>query len=270
MLKRLLEKRISPITEKRIRRLLPDKYKDLPIFVYKKTDSTNTRAKEYAENFGNAPAVFIADLQTAGRGRLGRSFYSPKGHGLYISFLLRPEDRANDALMTTAYAAVVMSDTLKAQTELSPRIKWVNDIICGEKKLAGILTVGSFSEDGDRLSYAICGIGVNVTKASMPEELSLIATSIEEQTGRKYDRCSLAAHLIDAFLSSLHTVGTNECCESYRSYSLLPGKRVKVEKKSCSYEAEVLGISDRFELILKLDSGETEFLSTGEVSVRFR
>ena len=139
---------------------------DIPVFCSDSTESTNLDAKKYAEEHPETPcALFIADSQTAGRGRLGRSFLSQGGVGLYFSLLLRGVGEAMDALSLTTYSAVALCRALRRVSDIEPKIKWVNDIYVGEKKLAGILTEGRLcTEESGKLDYAIIGIGVNVAR----------------------------------------------------------------------------------------------------------
>ena len=254
------------LTEAAIRAALPEKYRDLQIFVYDTTDSTNTRAEIFARE-GGTEAVFVAREQTAGRGRRGRSFVSGRDLGLYISFLLGRRPDASAALSLTSYSAVALSRTVERLFGARPSIKWVNDIYLGERKLAGILTTGQVSEDGRGLDFAVVGIGINILGRDFPREIRDIATSLEREGYGGVSLPDFAAAFINEFYSSLHLVGEREITEEYRSRQMLTGRRVTVERAGESFTAEVLGVSDSCALRLRLDGGEEIFLSTGEVSV---
>lgn len=231
------------------------------IFFYPETDSTNLRAKEYAKENPGESAIFIADCQSAGRGRRGRSFVSNRGAGIYISFLIYPEEKANDATQMTAKAAVALARAVESMCDCKVDIKWVNDLYLGGKKLAGILTEGEVDNEG-KIAYQVVGMGINVYKNAISEEISDIATSIESEINCKIDRSRLAARIIKEFLAD-----RVDCREEYKARSNILGKRVTVIKANESYEAEVLDINPDFSLKIISDRG-VENLFTGEVSLR--
>ena len=233
------------------------------IIFYEVTDSTNTRAKEYAKENpkSRTPVVFIANSQTAGRGRRGRSFVSEGGAGIYISILSYPEESGADATATTARAAVTLAKATESLCDCDIMIKWVNDLYLGGKKLAGILTEGEMDKDG-KIAYQVVGMGINVYKNAISDEISDIATSIEGETGRGIDRSKLAAAII-----KYHLNYNGDFYTEYKSRSFIIGKKVAVMKLSESYEAEVLDINPDFSLKLKTKSG-IENLFTGEVSLK--
>lgn len=240
---------------------------ELSITVYKKTDSTNTQAKLAAESDISGDAIFIAAEQTQGRGRMGRSFSSSKGKGLYLSILLARDLPSDFATSLTTYMAVIAARSISALTALDTKIKWVNDIYVGGKKLAGILTEGKAKCEGT-LAYAVIGIGINILKQEFPEDVKAIATTIEDECGIEVNVNELAALIIKEFFDNLYLVGTPELAEEYRSRSFLVGEHVNVIKPTENYEALVKGITDKCELLLSLPDGTEEILSTGEVSVR--
>ena len=243
--------------------------KDVQIITYDTIDSTNTQAKMYAESGDGERAVFIASEQTAGRGRLGRSFISEAGKGLYLSILLSGGFEPDFAVSLTTYMAVVASRVLEDVAGMSPRIKWVNDLYSGGKKLAGILTEGKGKDEGV-LSYAVIGIGINLLKQDFPEDVKNIATTVEDECGRVVDVNLLTARITKEFFDGLDRVGTKELAEEYRSRCFLIGCDVTVIKPTESYPATVKDINDKCELIITLDDGTEEILSTGEVSVRLQ
>ena len=242
---------------------------DIPLFVKESTESTNLDAKRFAEEHPECPcALFIADRQTAGRGRLGRSFLSRGGVGLYFSLLLRDVGNAIDALSLTTYSAVALCRALRRVADVEPKIKWVNDIYIGERKLAGILTEGRLSaEGGGGLDYAVIGIGVNIARQDFGE-LLYIATDIESECGTKPDRSSLAGELLGELLLNLSEVGSQKIEEEYNSLSMLGGRRVRVIEQRGEYLATVLGIAEGCALRVRLDTGEEKFLNSGEVSLK--
>ena len=260
------------IDTKRIETLLSKKRAKVPkITYYPLTDSTNERAKVYAlENPDDRePHVFIADEQTAGRGRRGRSFVSNRGAGIYVSILTRPKSAGFDATRITAKAAVALARATEAIANVRADIKWVNDIYLGGKKLAGILVEGAMQNDG-LLPYIIVGMGINVYKNAISEEISDIATSIESETNLRIDRSDLAAKIISEFLRVTEDESEEEAFLEYRSRSFVLGREVTVMKLSESYKAQVLDLNPDYSLLLKKENGETESLFTGEVSLRLK
>ena len=233
------------------------------IIFYESIDSTNTRAKEWAkQNPDNrSPIVFIANEQTAGRGRRGRSFVSAGGAGIYISILTYPEESGADATATTARAAVTLAKATESLSDCDIKIKWVNDLYLGGKKLAGILTEGEMDKDG-KIAYQVVGMGTNVYKKAISDEISDIATSIEGETGIGIDRSKLAAAII-----KYHLNYKGDFYTEYKSRSFIIGKRVTVMKLSESYEANVIDIDSDFSLIIERD-GKQERLFTGEISLK--
>ena len=256
------------LKERRIKRKIGALSKDLPIIVYKIIDSTNTQAKLSAESGQCKNAVFVASEQTAGRGRLGRSFISEGGKGLYLSILLGGPFAPDFATSLTTYMAVIAARCIEKLSGTNPQIKWVNDIYLGGKKLAGILTEGKADESGEALGYAVVGIGINLLKQEFDSEVKSIATTLEDECGKKVDVNTLAAMIVKEFFENIPLTGTTEITKEYKSRSFLIGERVNVIKPTETYEALVTDITDKCELVLKLDDGKTEILSTGEVSVR--
>ena len=238
---------------------------ELPIYVKDETDSTMLDAKAHRDVATRA--VFIADSQTRGRGRLGRSFISESGIGLYMTLMFTPDGKMSDTVSVTAYTAVVLRRVIEDLVGINSSIKWVNDIVVNGKKLAGILTEGILSTDGASLERVLVGIGINVHGSILNEEIKDIATTIES-SGGAITREALAAGIIELFYSGLSTLASRPFVDEYRENSSVIGKNVTVIKPTCTYSAFVEGITDSCELILSLPGGKKEILSTGEVSVR--
>ena len=258
-------------TEK-IEKLLREKAVSPPkITYYPLTDSTNERAKVYALEHpeDTSPAVFIADEQSAGRGRRGRSFVSRAGAGIYISILTHPREHGFDATRVTARAAVALARAVESVTDVRTDIKWVNDLYLGGKKLAGILVEGAMGNSGE-VPYIITGMGINVYKNAISEEISDIATSIEHETDSKILREELAAEIIREFLDTTKKMTEEELFREYSSRSFVIGREVTVMKLSESYPAKVLELLPDYSLKIKKENGETESLFTGEVSLRIK
>ena len=235
------------------------------IIYYEITDSTNTRAREYAkENEPLTPVVFIANAQSAGRGRRGRSFDSLAGAGAYISFLIPAEKEKTDAAFITANAAVRVCRVIEKCFGFACGIKWVNDIFFNGKKLAGILSESVLSDSGE-VKYYICGIGVNIYERQFPDEIQEIAITVEKILGEKPDKESFLNSLISEFLSE----NKNDFIEEYRNKSILIGEDIVAHLFSGeSFSAKVIDIGDNAELIVKTEDGKIKSLMSAEVSVR--
>lgn len=226
--------------------------------------STNTALKEAA--LGGAPhgAVLIADCQTAGRGRLGRAFFSPSGSGIYMSVLLRPALPLTVAAgRITTLAALAVSRAIFRASGIETVIKWVNDLLIEGKKVCGILAEAvSIDED----NAVILGIGINVKNTAFPAELAEIATSLEDH-GNPPDRNLLIAAILDE-LASLDPARPQDWMPEYKKKSAVLGNTVKLLPFGCeSYEAVALDVTENGALIVERDGEKLEIFS-GEVSLR--
>ena len=239
---------------------------DAELVYYDITDSTNTRARELARGRNRkTPCVIVADAQTAGRGRRGRSFYSEPECGLYVSFLLYPEDKGEEATTVTARAAVALRRAVARVAGLEADVKWVNDLYSGGKKLAGILAESEMGSDGE-IAALVVGMGINVYKIDYPAEISHIATSIEAQTGKRVSREELLACLCREMLCVISD--SDEVYSEYVAASMLVSRRVTVFGSAEPYEATVEGVARDYSLLVRTDGGERVRLFSGEVSVR--
>lgn len=218
------------------------------------TDSTNKYIKTVL-GCGEDVCV-IADSQTAGRGRLGRTFDSPAG-GLYMSFTCHASDVIGDAL--TAKAAVATARAVERLTGLCVKIKWVNDLYAGGKKLCGILAEGVWS--GDVLDCVIIGIGVNLD-GELSAELADIATTVNAEGGRVPDREELAMAILEEFESTV------DFYDEYKSRQFILGCGVTAHRGNDSFDAVFEDIDESFGAVLRLENGERITLTSGEVSLR--
>lgn len=233
--------------------------------LYDLTDSTNKRALIYAaEQKPDEPMLFVASRQSAGRGRLGRSFISPDG-GIYMTLLTKAVPGADSTALTT-YAVVAVCRALEEMTPLSPAIKWVNDVYIGDLKLAGILAQGAVDPSTGEITHIAMGIGLNVF-GDVPEELCGIATSLEREEC-PLDRAALISRISEIYLSEIGSAASPKTVEEYRRRSMLVGCVVNVIFPDRTYPATVIGIGDRCELIVAKKDGEVKYISSGEVSVR--
>ena len=254
-----------------------DPNNDLEFQVFDEVTSTNTLLKEKAAAGAREGTVVIANSQTGGKGRLGRSFYSPMNTGLYISVLLRPTDISPErALKITTMAAVAacsaIDEVLKEAGEKTrPLIKWVNDIFLRDRKVVGILTEASISMENGNLEYAVLGIGFNVyaPEGGFPKEIKDIAGAI--LSGKIPDaKNKIAAGFLNAFFAIYRDSKHLKYEKDYKARSLVLGKDVDVIPTGGGDKrrAKVLDITDDCNLIVKYEDGTKASLSSGEVSVR--
>jgi BirA family biotin operon repressor/biotin-[acetyl-CoA-carboxylase] ligase len=163
---------------------------------YPTVHSTNTLAMREAEEAAEHGTVYLADEQTAGRGRGAHSWHSAPGSGLYVSILLRPRIAPADALWLSLAAGLAVRDAVQTITALEADIRWPNDLLFGTKKFAGILT--ELNAEVTRVRHAVIGIGINVHQEAFPEEIAPIATSLASESGRHWPRWELLLHLLKA------------------------------------------------------------------------
>ena len=250
------------------------------ILCYDSTDSTNRRLQE-AVLEGRAPhgLIAVANEQTAGRGRLGRSFASPQDLGIYMSVLFRPEvfgDASPSSSWTalTSWTAVAVCRAIETVYDVQPGIKWVNDLYLGGKKICGILTLMDLESESGLIRDIIIGIGVNVqeTEDDFPEDIRDIAGSLYQQTGKRTDRSILAAEMIRQ-LDRLCEDWTDPDAagvylDAYRRRSLVIGRPVSVITPKTSKKATAESIGDDFSLHVRYADGTEEDLRGGEISIR--
>ena len=215
----------------------------------------------------------VADEQTAGRGRRGRSFSSGPGRGVYLSALLRPQLAPEKILPLTALGAVAACDAVERTCGVRPQIKWTNDLVLNGKKLSGTLTELSLEGESGALQYAVIGIGVNCNNASedFPPELREVATSLYLETGKRVQRAALAAALIeelDKLYAALQSGDTASYLTSYRRDCLTLGREVQLLWQNVKEKVTALDVDDQFGLVVRRADGTVETIRTGEVSVR--
>ena len=234
-------------------------------------DSTNNYLKRLALEGAPDGTVAIADEQTAGRGRLGRSFQSPPGTGVYLSILLRPPVVPEKAVNLTACTAVAMCDAVEAAAGLRPQIKWTNDVLLDKRKICGILTEMSVEGETGALQYIVVGIGVNVNQqlSDFPEELQSVAGSVAMAAGHPIDRGRLSAEIVNAmdqmyadWLKGVWSV------DRYRADCATLSREVRVIRAGGEREAVAEAVDDEFGLVVRYPDGTRETVFSGEVSVR--
>ena len=233
--------------------------------------STNALLKDMAAEGADEGRALIAKKQTAGRGRLGRNFFSPK-NGIYLSILLKPDMDFREAMLLTTIAAVAVVEAVREVTGKDTGIKWVNDVYLEGKKICGILTEAVTDVENGKLSYAVVGIGVNITRPSdenFPEELRDIAGFIYDgEEPPKGIMSKLAASIIKKYFKYYEKLPEHSFMESYKQHQILLNKKIFVITSESSKNARVKGVDDEARLLVEYEDGKEEALFTGEVSIR--
>lgn len=232
-------------------------------------DSTNTRAKELA--FSGAPhgTVLIADHQTAGRGRMGRSFQSPVGVGIYMSVILRYACSPLELMHLTCATAVAACDAVERAMGLRPGIKWTNDLVYEKRKLAGILTeMLTFPNE----TVAIVGIGINCCQrqTDFDESIRSFAGSLAMITGQEVDRAKVTASLVEAIFKMDKTMltGKEAMMQAYQQNCVTVGKDISVVRSDEVRHGHALGVDSDGALLVRFPDGHMEAIQSGEVSIR--
>jgi BirA family biotin operon repressor/biotin-[acetyl-CoA-carboxylase] ligase len=228
--------------------------------------STNDRIKELAAAGAAEGTVILCETQTAGRGRLDRSFFSPEGTGLYMSLLLRPSQSAGRLALLTPLAAVAVCESVRTLCRPEAGIKWVNDILIGGKKVCGILAEAFFSAEGGRAAYAVVGIGVNVYEpvGGFPPGLEDKAAALlpERRPGL---RAHLAAEILNRLQSYYQDFAAGTFLQRYRALSVVIGREIGVSENGSYYRARALDIDDAGALVIRTENGAVRTLTTGEI-----
>lgn len=251
--------------------LSPDyPWKDQLTFL-RETDSTNDQLKALARQGAPQGTVLIADRQTGGHGRLGRSFHSPEGVGIYMSILLRPQCSPQELMHLTCATAVAMCDAVEAACGFRPGIKWTNDLVSGKRKLGGILTELGLSPKA-MVEYAIIGIGINCCQqpSDFPEEIRGIAGSLAMVSGQETDRSRVAAAMLDALhqMNESLLTGKEETLRRYRQDCITIGQDISLVRGDQVRHGKAIGVDDTGALVTQFPDGTVEALNSGEVSVR--
>lgn len=235
---------------------------------YTQIDSTNQEAKRHALTGQRINQLFVADEQTAGRGRLGRTWASEYKEGLWFSLLLYPDIQPDQASTLTLVAASSMSKAIEKTTGLQVGIKWPNDLIINRKKVSGILT--EMSAEINHLHYVIVGIGTNLGQMTFDDDLKDKATSL-----RAEGITITAKDLLSAFLEAFEQDYNRFChhdisavIEEQKKRSVTVGRRVSIIQNGGQMEAEAIDIDHEGKLVVRFDDGSVTSLFSGEISVR--
>ena len=235
---------------------------DCRVEYYKTLDSTNNVAKRIIAEGEDDVLLVVGEEQTAGRGRQGKSFYSPQGTGIYMSLVVHPMIELQNAVTATTAAAVAVCRAIESLTDKKPMIKWVNDVYLNGKKICGILTEAVTDFETQTVSSIIIGIGINLTTKDFPRDVQN-ASCLNADVKR--------AELIGAVANELNRIvnsGYGEFMEYYRAHSLVVGEDIVFIKNGVSTSARAVGIDDFGGLEVELADGTRTTLRSGEITVR--
>lgn len=234
-------------------------------------DSTNDCLKTMARQGAPHGTVLLAGHQSGGHGRMGRSFHSPEGVGIYLSILLRPHCGPTELMHLTCAAAVAMCDAVERSCGFRPGIKWTNDLVYGKRKLGGILTELGFTPKGT-LDYAIVGIGINCCQQieDFPEDIRTIAGSLSMVKGTPIDRAKVAAAMMEALweMDAALLTRRKEILSRYREDCITLGQEISLVRGDEIRHGKALGIDETGALIVAFSDGTVGAVNSGEVSVR--
>ncbi len=247
------------ISAESIRSLLKEK---IDVLYYPSVDSTNTQCKRLLAEGRQGAFLVTADEQTAGRGRQGKSFYSPAMTGIYFSLVIRPETTLQNAVTATTAAAVAVCKAVERLTEKKPKIKWVNDVYVDGKKICGILTEAVTNFEDGTVDSVIIGIGINIKTSQFPEDAAQ-AGSLEADVSRS----ELIAQAVNE-LVQIAQGDYSRFIDYYRTHSMIIGEKINFIQNGKVTPAKAVAIDETGGLVVELNTGEIKTLRSGEISIR--
>lgn len=272
---RLVETPADVYSGSEIASRLHTKWAGQKLYFFESTGSTNPDAKRFAEEGAPHGTTVVADRQTAGRGRRGRSWESPAGTSIYFTIVIRPTFVPDKASMITLVMALSVAEAIQQATGLDTGIKWPNDIVVNGKKVVGILTEMSMTPEMNEIQFLVAGVGVNVNQESsedFPEEIRKTATSLRIESGRQTDRAALLERILARFETDYETfertLDLSGLQTRYEARLVGRNAAVRVLDPVGEYTGISRGITDTGELIVERETGETVLVYAGEVSVR--
>ena len=240
------------------------------LYWYSQIDSTNTQAKLLAKQGASQGTVLVAGNQTAGRGRMGRTFQSPDGQGVYLAVILRPNCAPTELMHLTCAVGVAMVNAVEKVCGIRPQVKWINDLVIGSKKLGGILTEMSLANG--LVDYAVVGIGINCLQKQQdfPAEIAELATSLSLACGKAVSPQRLAAAMICELYAMSRTLLTEkgQWMAAYKANCITLGKDIQVIRSDCILSGKALDIDADGGLVVQYADGSIQTVASGEVSVR--
>lgn len=265
-----LERSTDVLSKEGILLELDDAYREYPIEVFKTIDSTNVELKRRALEGACHGTTILSEEQTKGKGRLGRSFYSPADSGIYLSILLRPDLDGSDAILITTAASVAVCRAIKRVLDINPQIKWVNDVYLGDRKVCGILTEAVSDFEIGKIDSVVVGIGINYRTCDFPEDIADRAGCITTKSSVPRNR--LVAAVLEEFWKIFDRLTEREFMNDYRELSNVIGKEVRFLERDVWFEAVAKDIDENGGLVVEYmnDEGKpvTRTLHTGEITLR--
>lgn len=255
-----------------IRLSLDEKYHDYEIEVHKCLDSTNLQVKKRSLDGAEQGLVIVAEEQTAGRGRRGRSFVSPPGTGIYFSVLFRPApEESSDVVLITTAASVAICRGIRRVLKEEPSIKWVNDVYLRDRKVCGILTEAVSDFESGRIDTVVVGIGINYREPEngFAEEIKDIAGAVCTKE-KQVPRNELVAAILNELFDLYEGLSERSFIEDYRKWSNVIGKEVKFTSGNEWVYGTATAIDDDGGLVIQLEDGSKQVLRTGEITLRVR
>ena len=236
--------------------------RDIEVIYYQKIDSTNTQARRLINKGKKNALLIVSNEQTDGRGRQGKSFYSPAETGIYMSLVFAAKKSLENAVASTTAAAVAVCKAIEAQTDLKPEIKWVNDIYLSGKKICGILCEAVSDIETQKINCVIIGIGLNIKTTEFPENI-LNASCLD----RDVERTKMIAEIAKQ-LREIVSEDYGDFIDYYREHSCVLDKDIVFIQNSKETHAKALEIDETGGLIVQLENGEIKTLRSGEISIR--
>ncbi|MBE6488303.1 MAG: biotin--[acetyl-CoA-carboxylase] ligase [Methanosphaera stadtmanae] len=252
-----------------IERDLSTKYIGNNLHIYKEVTSTNDVAKKFVDDDAPEGTVIVAEQQTAGRSRKRADWASPEG-GIYMTIILKPEITLHEASKLTIVTGVALAKTLHDKFNLDAGIKWPNDILMGSKKICGILTEAV--TDFDKIKAILIGVGIdlNIDYEDIPDNLKDIVTTVKEETDEEYKRTEILKvffKIFEEFYDEFKKGNFKYIISEWRRLSSTTGNRVKVYKDGKALEADAVGIDTQGALIVELNDGSLERITSGECKI---
>lgn len=244
---------------------IESRIKGLSIFVHREIDSTNSEAKRRIAEGREGVSLIVAESQTAGRGRQGKTFFSPSGAGIYMTFAFPSRLPLAAAVSVTTAAAVAAFRAIRDVTGIETDIKWVNDLYLGGKKVAGILTEAISDFEAGEVRHLIIGVGINLYPADYPAEIADIATPLG--AGR-VDRNRLVARIVDCLMECLSGLEGGAHLDDYRRHSMVIGRDITYTQNGITLDARAIDIDEDGWLVIEHADGTRDVLNSGEITVR--
>ena len=229
-------------------------------------DSTNRRARQLAAEGAPHGTLVIADEQTAGRGRRGRGWISPAGEGVFMSLILRPQSHPSEVARLSMQTALAVALSIAQTTGLDARIKWPNDIVCGGRKVCGMLL--EMNADEQAVHDVVAGIGINVHQTQFAPEIAQTASSLDLLSGKRVCRAALVRAFLEAFERTEALAAQGALMDAYRARSATLGQRVQVIAPAGSFNGTALEVTDSGSLIVEDEEGQRREVLAADVSVR--